>query len=483
MRQPPGAIERSSSIVHASPRIRSISPVAGVAAVAVVVLMSVAAFPGVASAAIPGSQLWARRYDGSGIGDDYDTVHAAGVSPDGSKVFVTGQSVGLTSGDDYATVAYDASTGAKLWAKHYNGTGNGPDEAFALAMSPGGGRVFVTGAAFGSTSGDDYATVAYNASTGTKLWLKRYNGRASGDDLAYSVGVSPGGGKVFVTGQSVGSTSQYDYSTVAYAASTGAKLWVTRYNGPANGNDVAGVLGVSPGGSKVFVTGRSTGSASNWDYATVAYNSSNGAKLWARRYNGPGNDSDYAHGLGVSPDGSAVFVTGESIGLTSVDYGTVAYDASTGAKLWEKRLQKGIAYDVGVSPDGSTVFVTGGATGSYATLAYDASTGTKLWEMGYNGPANGTDVAYALGVSPDSTKLFVTGESEGSTSSYDYATVVYDASTGTKLWARRYNGPANGDDYARVLVVSPDGSELFVSGQSVGSTSGDDYATVAYSIT
>ncbi len=83
------------------------------------------------------------------------------MSPDGSEVFVTGDSAESTS-DDYGTVAYDASTGAELWAKRYNGPGNGYDQATALGVSPDGSEVFVTGGSAGSTSGEDYATVAYS---------------------------------------------------------------------------------------------------------------------------------------------------------------------------------------------------------------------------------------------------------------------------------------------------------------------------------
>jgi hypothetical protein len=72
--------------------------------------------------------------------------------------------------------------------------------------------------------------------------------------------------------------------------------------------------------------------------------------------------------------------------------------------------------------------------------------GDQLWVKRYNGPANGLDLARALGVSPDGSKVFVTGQSLGSGSGSDYATVAYDAASGAKLWSRRYNGPANADD-------------------------------------
>jgi hypothetical protein len=65
--------------------------------------------------------------------------------------------------------------GSQLWAARYNGSGNN-SVAYSLAVSPGGGTVFVTGVSQGTTSGLDYATVAYNAATGAQLWVKRYSG-------------------------------------------------------------------------------------------------------------------------------------------------------------------------------------------------------------------------------------------------------------------------------------------------------------------
>ena len=133
------------------------------------------------------------------------------------------------------------------------------------------------------------------------------------------------------------------------------------------------------------------------------------------------------------------------------------------------------------------MFVSGGSQGTtsldYSTVAYDSATGAKMWVKRYNGFANGFDSATALGVSPDGSMVIVTGQSHGSSSGSDYATRAYDASTGAKLWSERYNGPANGIDWAAALGVSTDGSKVFVTGASEGSSSGTDYATVAYGVT
>ncbi len=199
---------------------------------------------------------------------------------------MTGESTGKTSGIDYATVAYAAASGERLWVRRYNGPANRDDVAKSVAIAPGGGQVLVTGTSNSvgldvfdatrsptATPTPDYATVAYSASNGRQMWVSRYNSSGNGLDFAYSVAVSPSGNKVFVTGFSIVTASYADYATIAYRADNGAQQWARRYNGPANAGDAFPSLAVSPGGNRVFVTGTSTGVSSGQDYATIAYRS------------------------------------------------------------------------------------------------------------------------------------------------------------------------------------------------------------------
>jgi hypothetical protein len=107
----------------------------------------------------------------------------------------------------------------------------------------------------------------------------------------------------------------------AARAAPGDQLWVSRYEAAGGGG--ATDLGVSPDASKVFVTGTTLSNV--WEYTTVACDALSGAMLWGKHYNGSRDELDVAAALGVSPDGSEVFVTGSSPGLATEGYATVAY--------------------------------------------------------------------------------------------------------------------------------------------------------------
>ena len=401
-----------------------------------------------------------------------------GVTEDSlGNVYVTGSSLGSGSGLDFATIKYNSS-GSQQWASRYNGPANSEDIAYAIAVDSS-GNVYITGSSLGSGSGLDFATIKYNSS-GVQQWASRYNGPANADDIAYSIAVD-GSGNVYVTGSSLGSGSGLDYATVKYN-STGAQQWVSRYNGPANAEDIAYSISVDSSGN-VYVTGSATGSGTGRDFATVKYNSS-GSQQWASAYNGPGGVDDIAYSIAI--DGSSnVYVTGSSLGSgTGLDYATIKYNSS-GSQQWASRYNgpastADISYSIAVDGSGN-VYVTGSSGGSgtgldFATVKYN-SLGSQQWASRYNGPASTDDIAYSIAV--DSTgNVYVTGSSGGSGTGLDFATVKYNSS-GTQQWAPRYNGPASVDDKANSLAIDGSGN-VYITGSSLGSGSGLDYATIKY---
>jgi len=417
---------------------------------------------------------WVRRYNG--LGNGWDQAFALAVD-DSGNVYVTGYSGSGTSAD-YATIKY-APDGNTQWVRRYNGPGNSIDWAFALAVDDS-GNVCVTGNSAGNGTSGDYATIKYSPS-GDTLWARRYNGTGNGFDGTVALALDDSG-NVYVIGESFGSGTERDYATIKYSSS-GDTLWVRRYNGPVDDDDEAFALAVDDSG-KVYVTGYSF-SGTSADYVTIKY-TPNGDSLWVIRYNGPGNHNDIARALAVDGSGN-LYVTGLSVGSgTDYDYATIKYSPA-GDTLWVRRYNgAGNDFDgaVALALDNSgNIYVTGSSYGSgtsadYATIKY-APNGDTVWVRRYHG--GDYDEARALAVD-DSGNVYVTGSS-GFFPNYDYTTIKY-APNGDTLWVKRYNGPANEIDNARALAVD-NGGNVYVTGESDSDTgsffpSQYDYATIKY---
>ncbi|MDH3976008.1 MAG: thrombospondin type 3 repeat-containing protein [Deltaproteobacteria bacterium] len=431
---------------------------------------------------------WVKRYSGPANSMDF----AVDIVNDGvGNTYVTGHSVSLETPNtaNYATVKYDAR-GNEIWVKRYGGPTNNGGYAIAMDIDRA-GNIYVTGYSFGNGSSWDFATIKYDTN-GNELWIKRYNGPANGSDVARDITVDDDG-NIYVIGYSLGSPgySDYDYATVKYDTN-GNELWVSRYSGPSTSYsyDVAIAIAVD-GAGNAYVTGNSYGNGSGRDYATVKYDA-NGNELWVKRYNGPANLNDRANAIAVDGAGNA-YITGMSYSWSSWDYATIKYDAN-GNELWVKRYSGPTRvgdYAMGIAIDqvGNT-YVTGYSVGSgsswdYATIKYDAS-GNESWIRRYNGLANSSDLALAIAVGGDGN-IYVTGYSYGRELSHDYATVKYDTK-GNELWIKRYNTPENGEDVAGAIAVDR-GGNTYVTGRSLFMESPDDpfadpsydYITVKYS--
>jgi uncharacterized delta-60 repeat protein len=373
----------------------------------------------------------------------------------------------------------------QVWIGRYQGP-YGQDFANAIAVDNL-KNIYVTGASQGSGAGyiNDFATVKYD-SLGIEQWVARYNGSPTRNwpDEARAIAVDVNG--VYVTGY----ISYYiledscDYCTIKYDKVTGDTLWLRKYNGPANKCDQAYAIGLDNGGN-VYVTGKSKGAGNDFDFLTIKYNPA-GVEQWTAQYNNPsGNGWDMAYALAVDNSGN-VYVTGQSYDLTSYyDCLTIKYNSS-GVQQWVQRY----SYEGNWSDEGKAitvdnqgnVYVTGRSVSTttswdYATIKYNAG-GTQQWVTRYHGMANYSDEP--TGISLDNLgNVYVTGKSGIGSFYYQFATVKYSPN-GTQDWVRTYIGSANLTAWANAVVVDNQ-NNICVTGLDYASDTTAEYVTIKYS--
>jgi hypothetical protein len=283
---------------------------------------------------------------------------------------------------------------------------------------------------------------------------------------------------VYVTGRSAGSGTREDFATIKYDSS-GTQKWVRRYTSSYY-DDEALDIAIDSGGN-VIVTGVSAAKDSGNDYYTIKYGP-DGSTKWTQRYDGPIGEGDKATGVAVDSENN-VYVTGVSQGDgTSWDVCTIKYSPA-GAQLWVKRWDSPVhksdgGTDIAID-DYDFAYVTGysykvGDDADYLTIKYNRN-GTLKWTQRYSGPSNGPDVAWAIAI--DGNGVYVTGSSWGRLTDSDYVTVRYFRG-GTQTFAKRYSGPAGKADVAQAIAAA--NGMVYVTGFSSDGSGLGDYFTIAY---
>lgn len=162
-----------------------------------------------------GAVLWKRLY--AGDAEALDVVNAVVVGST-NNVYVTGKSKSIATSEDYYTIAYNSS-GTELWASRYTTPGLRYDEAKDIRISADGLSLYITGYSFYPATNNDFATLKYNASTGAILWTTIFNGPSSNSDQAVKMKLDAAQ-NIFITGNSHGGATNLDYSTIKYCQLT-----------------------------------------------------------------------------------------------------------------------------------------------------------------------------------------------------------------------------------------------------------------------
>jgi uncharacterized delta-60 repeat protein len=273
-----------------------------------------------------GVQQWVATYRNSGYGDN--KAYAITIDKK-SNVYVTGYGKGTNSISDIITIKFDQD-GVQQWFSKYNGTGSGEDKAYAITVDKF-EDIIITGSSKNSLNSFDYATIKYN-SDGVQQWVARYSGPSGYGNYARSVAVDKSC-NVYVTGSSNATAKgNADFATIKYNAD-GVQQWVERYNGSFNSDDMAYSVALD-NKANAYVAGASKVrdiSGYYYHYAIIKYDRS-GNQIWLNIFTTTYHD-DIAAGIMVDNPGNVV-VSGSSFRPGSdFDYLTLAYNSS-GTQRW-----------------------------------------------------------------------------------------------------------------------------------------------------
>ena len=422
--------------------------------------------------------LWESRFTSAGINSDSGKEIAIDNS---GNVYVTGTSyTSVANGYDILTIKYDP-LGNQLWTATYNGSGSSLDEGRDIAVDKN-GNVYVTGYTASTGPNYDYVTIKYDAS-GAQQWATLYNGSANGFDEAYSLAIDTSG-NTYVTGSAAITSQGANFATIKYN-NAGVQQWVTLYNGPGNSIDAATQIKLD-NNFDVYVSGHSYGSGTDLDIATIKYNNA-GGQQWVSRFNGALNFFDVPEALHVDASNN-VYVAGATYGglATENDYVSIKIN-NTGIQQWAMifdgtQNEEDKAFDI-LTDQNQDVYVTGrsmssgGTAEDMVTIKYDAS-GNVLWQDTYDGPASGYDDAQQMRLG-SSGALYITGYSAGLGTNNDYLTLKYDTSNGSINWEARFDGPASNSDQAFAMEIDATES-IYVTGTSTDPASFKDYSTIKW---
>lgn len=326
------------------------------------------------------------------------------------------------------------------------------------------GRAFVATTMAIDNTHSDLRVSAHRGSNGDLVWRRRFDvARTEGaEDVLFAAGT------VFVlgtAGELSGKRQPRGLLIYAFGASHGSLLWSRLLRGP-DGRAEAASMTLSPNGRRIYVAGTAYRTTSTDDLLrsrllVAALDVDDGSTIWKGTPPGPdpladqlyGCDGDHPiHAVTATADAVVVALEGQIAPEGEGSMTTVALNASTGSVRWWNSLPGlGEGDSVVATPDGATV-IAGGNANRATFVAYDVSTGRRLWRRTM---ARRIETTFIL--SGDGRRLYAAGSALGP--------VVWTASLravdGALAWERfyqdrdTYHGPS-------AIAMGPDGRHAYV---------------------
>lgn len=329
-----------------------------------------------------------------------------------------------------------AATPPVLWTVGGIDAGNGgAGQANRMTVDTAGNVTVVSGPA-----GGRLLTVTSYTADGVLRW-RRTAAPASGTFVGDWV-VAASNGDVVAVGHSLDSRGGIGGVSLLRFAADGTFQWRVDSSGTVLS---LGRLLVDTGGNAYF------------SYNSTLYKySPAGTLLWLT------STSVADAGAALSPDGTDVLLAGSPRG--GAVWTTAALSASTGARKWLVTAAEGNAA-IDVVADDSRVYVTGqGVTGagtpaitySLTVVAYDRTTGARLWRTDRRPVASGSAAGLRIALAPGGGVVVAGQALRGF---LDWYTVAFESS-GLVRWEAVRDGGLNTDEIPTAVLTLGDGTTV-----------------------
>lgn len=271
---------------------------------------------------------WLRKYDESGAilwttlfnGTDEDFSYGAAVDANGDVIYV-GATQTNVNGYDATVRKLSGANASLIWERSYDGPSSLND--FAIDVETRGTDIYVVG--FESVTGQsENAWIRRYDAGGNAQWTVTHNGAQNGQDRAGGVAIDSTG-NVIVVGFERGVTN-HDMWVAKYDPA-GGLVWSDLYNNPDllwadRLQDVA-----VDGQDNVVVVGHewAIGGAGNGFDLWMRKYTPNGAEIWTRTENGPGDGDDFWYAVEIDSGdhpivGGALSIPGQCTDLVVRKY-------------------------------------------------------------------------------------------------------------------------------------------------------------------
>jgi len=412
----------------------------------------------------------------NGTTDTADYMPLA-ITPTGNVMVASNAKISATQYN--ATTAMQLASGANAWVNSFSSPTN--QKAFVTASQTDNmGNLYITGAMRTSTANAFDMFVAGYDLSGNQFMSAYYNGPNSTNDVGIGICVD-NMGHVYITGPSDGTlTGVADYATICFDANTGTQIWVSRYDYSGYMDIPTGISYDALGIASVYATGASGTTFNDYDVATVRYRAADGSQISANRTINASPGIDKPFGIATDAAGN-MYIAGTMYNGTTGNYDIQVQKLDTSlTQVWNQTFD-GYGHDdagIGIALDThSNVIVTGFCTrsnGQKELFVYKlspAGSGRRSFTCGKQMDSEGMRIK--IGANDD---IFV-GAQLGTGSAQDAYLLILD-STCTQIGDKVFNGSSNLADKFMDLVITSNKAYLSVR-SSNGTT--DDNLVVTYS--